>query len=139
MMLVMLIDSPAGFRLHARIGQRLPLLAGASGRVMAAFGRLDESEIRQQFPTVRWAHPPRLAEFVQQIRKAAKTGWSIDEDQYMAGALSVAAPIFNQEGTLRGAVCATMLRGQHDRATVKAIGLEVKKLGDGFTANHPID
>lgn len=138
-MLVLLVDRPTGFRLHARIGQRLPLLAGASGRVMAACGGLEETEIRSQFPTVRWGRPLSISEFLEDVRKVHKTGWAIDDDLYLPGATSVAAPIYNLQGTLRATLSATMLRGQHDRKTVKEIALEVKKLADAFTTNHPID
>lgn len=134
MMLVSIIDSTAAVRIHLRLGQRLPLLIGASGRVMAAFGGLEEAEIRRQFDQLKWGRPIPIEEYLAQVDKARKSGTAIDDGKYIPGMYTVAAPIFNPEGRLRGVVAAAMFRGQHDKDATRKIIAEVKRLGDVFSS-----
>lgn len=134
MMLVSIIDSTAAVRIHLRLGQRLPLLIGASGRVMAAFGSLDETEIRRQFDQLKWGKPISIDEYLTQVDKVRKTGTAVDDGKYIPGMYTIAAPIFNLEGRLRGVVAAAMFRGQHDKETIRRLTAEVKQVGKEFSA-----
>lgn len=137
MMLVYVNDSYGPLRVPFHLGQRLPLLIGAGGRIMAAFGGVEESDIRKRFKQLRWNRPIKIDEYLRQVRRARKNGWSIDDGNYMSAVWSVAAPIFNEQGTLRGTVTATSLRGQHNKATEKQIITEVQRLANEITQGIP--
>ncbi len=137
LMLVHAVDSGAAVRLHVRLSQRLPLLIGASGRVMAAFGGVDEAEIRRRFPLLRWARPIDVEDYLAQVEKVRERGWAIDEGNHVAGTTSVAAPIFNVTGTIRAALVGTMLTGQHDKKATQKIAAEVVRLAEAFTRGDP--
>jgi len=136
-MLVHIIDSAAAVRLHVRLSQRLPLLIGANGRIMAAFGGLDEDQIRQRYSALKWARPVGIEDYLAQVGKAREKGWAIDEGNHVAGIYSVAAPIFNTARIIRGTLVATMLMGQHDKKTTQKIVAEVARLADAFTHLDP--
>jgi len=136
-MLVHIVDSATAVRIHLRLSQRLPLLIGAGGRIMGAFGGLDEAEIKRRFPLLRWSRPVDLKTYLAQVKAAHEKGWAIDEGNHVAGLLSIAAPIFNAEHTLRGFLVATMLVGQHDKKTTQKITAEVVRLAQGFTHGGP--
>jgi DNA-binding IclR family transcriptional regulator len=137
MMLVAIADSPATIRIHLRLGQRLPLLIGAAGRVMAAFGSITDKEIRKRFSELEWNRGPTVDAYLAQVAKARKNGWAADEGSYVTGVHSVAAPIFNREGTLRGVAVASMFRGQHNPATVKEVIDDIRKLADSIGSLAP--
>jgi DNA-binding IclR family transcriptional regulator len=137
LMLVHVVEGGAAVRLHVRLSQRLPLLIGASGRVMAAFGGVDAAEIRQRFPLLKWARPIAVEDYLAQVDKAREKGWAADEGNHVAGTTSFAAPIFNVTGTIRAALVATMLTGQHDKKTALKVAAEVVRLADAFTRGDP--
>lgn len=136
-MLVHIVESGAAVRLHVRLSQRLPLLVGANGRVMAAFGGLDEDEIRERFPLLKWSRPVDIEDYLAQVAKAREKGWAVDEGNHVAGTWSVAAPIFNTAGIIRGTLVATTVTGQHDKKTTQKIVAEVVRLADAFTHIDP--
>lgn len=136
MMLVSIADSNAAVRIHLRQGQRFPLLIGASGRVMAAFGGIEEAEIRRRFPGLKWNRPVTVEDYLKQIEKTRKTGWAIDDGNFVAGMVTVAVPIYNEANTLRGVVSAAMFRGQHDKATIKKIVDELKAYSTALTTGQ---
>ena len=133
MMLVALAESSAAVRIHLHLGHRLPLLIGATGRVMCAFGKLDEDQIAQQFSRLKWSRKVTLEQYQRQIKRVRRNGWSVDDGDFITGIYSTAAPIFNPEGTLRGTVSSSMLRGQHDKTTTEQLIAQVKQLADTFT------
>jgi len=136
-MLVHIVDSAAAIRLHVRLSQRLPLLIGANGRVMTAFGGLDEDEIRERFPALKWAKPVGIEDYLAQVARAREKGWAVDEGTHVAGTWSAAAPIFNASKIIRGTLVATMVSGQHDKKTTQKIVSEVVRLADAFTHLDP--
>jgi DNA-binding IclR family transcriptional regulator len=136
-MLVHIVDSATAVRIHLRLSQRLPLLIGAGGRVMAAFGNIEDAEIKQRFPALRWSRQIDLKTYLAQVETVREKGWAVDEGNHVAGLLSMAAPIFNAEHTLRGFLAATMLIGQHDKKTTQKITAEVVRLAQGFTHGGP--
>lgn len=136
MMLVAIADSNAAVHINLRLGQRLPLLLGASGRIMAAFGGLSDAEIRRRVGRLKWSRPLTPAQYLTQVHGARKVGWAADDGNYVSGMQTVAAPIFNQAATLRGVVAAAMFRGQHERKTVKLIVDEVRTLARGISTGN---
>ena len=133
MMLVSLIDSSAAVRIHLHLGHRLPLLIGAAGRVMGAFGKFDEDQIAERFSRLQWSRVVSLEQYLRQVKRVRRNGWAVDDGDFVTGIYSTAAPIFNPESTLRGAVSASMLRGLHDKTTTEQLIAEVRRLADSFT------
>jgi len=119
--------SRSDLRIHMGVGQRLPMLMGASGRLATANARLDRTEAQEVFQKLRWARPISFEAYWREVRLAEKNGWAVDDGYFSQGILSVAAPVFNHDGHLEYSVSAVMFRGQRDDAGVSALGQELKK------------
>jgi len=119
--------SRSDLRIHMGVGQRLPLLMGASGRLATANANLDKSEAQEVFRKLRWARPISFEAYWREVRLAEKNGWSVDDGYFSQGILSVAAPVFNHDGHLEYSVSAVMFRGQRDEKGVNALGEELKR------------
>lgn len=127
MVLTQVAESDQVMRIRMGVGQRLPLLIGAMGRVAGAFGGMDEGEMRRRFEALRWQHPLSFPEFLEQVAETRARGWALDEGQYVLGVTTLSAPVA-ASGAL-SAISATMFTGQHDGAAMARIGGELARLG----------
>lgn len=132
-MLVWLVESPTAVRIMLRLGQRLPLLIGANGRIMSAFSGLTEEEIAKRFRLLRWHAPMSLQQYMIEVAQARKNGYAIDSGVFVRGALGIAAPVFERDRTVRSVVSSTSFVGQHDKAEVHTIAAEIKRLASDIT------
>ncbi|MBM6577836.1 IclR family transcriptional regulator [Microvirga sp. SRT01] len=108
-MMLILEALPAGnVSIKMNIGQRLPLLIGAAGRLMAAFTRLSEAELRQQFRTLRLEQPMTFKEFQADVEQTIARGYAVDESHFFVGTSSVAVPVLNSENEATFALTATV-------------------------------
>jgi DNA-binding IclR family transcriptional regulator len=114
-------ESDAAMRIQMEIGQRVPLLVGAMGRLVAAHSGRSEAELRRLFREVRWQNPLTFESFLSQARKARRTGWAIDDGQVSSGTVTVSAPVFDRNGSFNMACSGTMFKGQHDSDRVKKV------------------
>ena len=106
--IVVVATSQAGnnFQISAQIGSRFPALISATGRCIAAFGDIDEEEIKSRFDTLRWDVPPSWTEWKSQVDDTRKRGIAIDAGNYIAGVTVLAAPVWNGRGKLSHALVA---------------------------------
>jgi DNA-binding IclR family transcriptional regulator len=101
------IESPQGLRVFAQVGRRMPWHAGSSGKVILAYLPADEQEHIleadhfEKFTPSTITAPNALRETLGQIRRDGYYVGTHDLDEH---ALGVAAPVFDHEGNVRGAV-----------------------------------
>jgi DNA-binding IclR family transcriptional regulator len=74
-------------------GQRVPLLAGASGRLIGATHDMPESTLRELFGRVRWQRPLSYEQWQTQVQEAHACGFGIDEGWSRPGITMIAVPI----------------------------------------------
>ena len=110
--LVALVDGIADLRVHMRLGQRMPLLIGAVGRVMAAYSGLSEHEIRRRFAQLRWQGSIGFREYMTQTREGAQRGFMVDGSNHVSGVVTVAAPVFAAGRSVPMALAASMFDNQ---------------------------
>lgn len=120
--------SPGDLRIDMAVGQRLPLLMGASGRLFAAQLGLDDTRLRAAFDKVRWARPLGFDEYRQQVADARELGWSVDDGYFSAGIMAAAAPVLDRAGATAYAISAVTFRGQYDREQMEKLGEQLRKL-----------
>jgi DNA-binding IclR family transcriptional regulator len=77
-------------------GTRLPLLAGATGKVFLS--QLDEikvKEIVQRMGLVRYTSKSinDMRRFISEVEQARERGYAIDDEEYLIGVRAIAAPI----------------------------------------------
>jgi len=125
MLLVLVENSSADLQIHLRTGQRLPLLLGATGRVVASHLGLTKLEIRERFRALRWARRLSFEEYWRDVQVAAVRGWAVDDGCFGAGTTTVAAPVFDSAGRVSHSLVAIMFRSQHDQATMKRMARDL--------------
>lgn len=127
-MLIGYSESEAATRIHLRVGHRVPLLAGASGRCIAALRNLSKAEIEKAFKTIQWENPLTLSEYMAQVEFAKTHGWAIDSNYSFRGVTTIATAIPNAAGDARYMLHCTMFSGQYPHETITAIGQDLVAL-----------
>lgn len=126
--------SPSDLRIDMAVGQRLPILMGASGRLFAAHMKLDIPTMQAAFNKVRWARPLSFDEYLAQVALARECGWAIDDGYFSAGIQTIAAPIRERNTGIAATLSAVMFRGQHPSEDLKKIGEAVRKLANKLSS-----
>jgi DNA-binding IclR family transcriptional regulator len=118
--------SPSGgFRIHMGEGQRLPVYAGATGRLFAAFSGASKEDVEAAFRKVRWGRPLSFEAFWRESRAAKKNGWAVDDGNFAQGVLIIDAPVFDREGDIAYSVSTVTFRTQQDEAMISRIGKDL--------------
>jgi len=86
-------ESNARMRIQLADGQRQPLGGGAVGRALAAAQHLDDSELARRHAEVRWQRPMPLTRYIQDVRKAEREGYAIDDSVAFPGVCSIAVAL----------------------------------------------
>jgi IclR family transcriptional regulator, acetate operon repressor len=132
-LLISIAETEASIRIHLTMGQRLPHLAGAVGRCVAAHRTFAPGEFGRIFSKMRLDQPISQDDYLKEIGLARKRGFSIDAGCYMQGVTSVAAPIMDSHGGLAFCLSATMFSGQHPKKDLPVIGEELRLLAGRAT------
>jgi DNA-binding IclR family transcriptional regulator len=127
--LVGFTESTTAPRTHLTFGQRVPLLAGASGRCVAAHLHLSLDQLKRRFEGLRWEAAPTITEFLAQVDEARSRGWAIDTDQAHRGITTLSAPLRDLTGSVRYTLTATMFTGR-SKAEIEAIAAELVRLAN---------
>ncbi len=130
--LVAAAESDAPVRIHARAGTRMPLLLGASGRVIAAHAGLSRAELKQRFSELRLVRPLDFETYLEQLDEARRLGWAIDDGYVFPGTVTCAAPVFGVGGTVEFSCSAILFNGQYDVQRVAAIAADLRQIGRTF-------
>lgn len=131
--LVAVEHNSGDFRIHMGEGQRLPMLMGATGRLVAAFCDMSKSEVETSFNKLRWGHPLSFDSYWRGVRAARKNGWAVDDGDFSQGVLIIDAPVFNREGVLSYTISTVSFRGQQDDAAIARIGKDLVARASAMT------
>lgn len=122
LVLVEIAESSGATRIHMTLGQRLPRHIGAMGRCLAARDGLTLEAVSEIIPRLRWQSQPAPERFFEDMRLAARRGWSVDEGNYFRGVTTVAAPLGVGRESARYCLSSTLFSGQYDSGDVSRIG-----------------
>lgn len=131
--LVCVEHSRSDLRVHMGEGQRLPMLMGATGRLIAANGEMTRQEALEAFEDLRWARRLTFDAYWRGVKQAEKQGWAVDDGYFSQGILAVAAPVFNADTKVEYSIAAVMFRGQKNEAGVNVLGAELLRCTDKLT------
>ena len=115
------LESPEPVRITARVGRRIPLYAGSAGKCMLAFMPSEKCEeiLKQTVLTpltqATFRDKDALRKNLDEIRKE---GCSVSYGEWILEASGVAAPIFNEFGTL---IASLTISGPGQRFTEEKI------------------
>jgi DNA-binding IclR family transcriptional regulator len=121
LVLVASADSDLATRLHMTLGQRLPMLIGAIGRCVGAHSTLSEGQLKEGFAQLRWERTPSFARYKREVAAARRSGWAIDDGDFMRGLTTIAAPVLDRRGAVKYCVANTLFQGQFEQDEVNEL------------------
>lgn len=130
--LVRSISSPTNVRIEMVEGQRLPMMMGATGRLLASQLDLPPKELRAMFRRLRWQRPLNFEDYWAQVEEASARGYSIDDGFYSAGVKSVAVPIADTAGYVGFTLVAILFRTQVDDDAIGGMAAEMQDVAKRF-------
>ncbi|MEJ1974916.1 MAG: helix-turn-helix domain-containing protein [Acetobacteraceae bacterium] len=128
---LVLIDrahSAQAVRVEMRLGMRLPSLAGAVGRCVAAALALPPGELRRRFATLRWQTAPTFDAYQAEVAQAGERGWAIDDGQLYRGLQTVAAIVQDQNRQPRFGISGITIAGQHEPVLLEQLGRDLAQV-----------
>jgi len=128
---LVLIDrahSQTAIRVEIGMGYRLPMMAGAIGRCVAAALPLTATELRRRFAALRWQSPPSFAAYQADVAKARETGWALDDGMLYRGLTTVAALVVDDERRPRFGFSGVSIAGQQTQARLDDLGRDLREL-----------
>jgi DNA-binding IclR family transcriptional regulator len=128
LILIARAESDTPVRIHMSLGQRLPLLSGSVGRVVAGALEMSDEEIVANLDGVRWHTPVSQARFIKDARQVRSRGWAIDNGDFFPGMLSISVPIFDQHGKLQIVCSATALKGQLSKVDQARLAEDLRRI-----------
>ena len=91
-----MVESHHEMKITSPPGTRLPLIAGATGKVfLSQFEEKKAKEVIQRMGLVRFTSKSIVDQkkFFKEIEEAKKKGYAVDDEEYMLGVRAIAAPI----------------------------------------------
>lgn len=131
--LVKSVSSPADVHIAMAEGQRLPIMMGATGRVLAPHLGLTKKDLKGAFKALRWQTPLTFEDYWSQVEAAEQRGWSSDEGYFTRGVHTIAAPVLDRAGEVAFTVTAVMLIGQHDVSVINELGAALQAAGQSLS------
>lgn len=135
LILVGFAENSRATRIHMTVGQRLPMLAGASGRCIASALSLSSGEIEERFARLRWDNPPSFRTYLRQVAEAGRQGWALDDGAFLAGVTTVSVAILDSRKHPTFLIGASFFRGQRPDSEFARIGGELKDLAEQVTGS----
>ena len=136
------LESPQGIRMVTRIGRRLPLYAGSAGKAILAFLPPERQEEiidglpLEPFTPKTFTDPTVLR---KELKKVRAQGCAISFGEWIADAAGVAAPIFNQDGNVIGALSISGPASRFNKETVALFCSEVKRFASHISLQMGFD
>jgi DNA-binding IclR family transcriptional regulator len=99
-------------QVSAPVGRRIPLTAGAVGKVFLAYA--DERERTEHLDRLPRFTPRSIADraaYEAELRSVRHRGYALDDQEYLDGVRAAAAPVLNAQGGLAAVLLAVGLAG----------------------------
>jgi IclR family transcriptional regulator, KDG regulon repressor len=101
------VNSPWSIRYSVSEGQRIPLPAGAGGKILIAFGpnALQQKLLQAgMIPLSRHEHVPGIDSFERDMAVIRENGYAVSTGERVPDSRAVAAPVFDAHNILTGAL-----------------------------------
>lgn len=113
-------------RIEMRLGARVPMLAGAIGRSVAAATRTPVADLRLSFAKLRWQTPLRFEDFMADVERASEDGFGLDFDHWTRGVHAVGSVILDRSGLPGLAIGGLAIAGQLSVEELRKLGAELR-------------
>ncbi len=128
------VESNSELKITAPVGARLPLLAGAVGKVLLS--RMEEEQAaglvrRRGLSVYTQKTTVDPDEYMKEIRQVRKRGYATDDEEYIPGVRDVAAPVW-EESHVMAAIWAVGFKASLDGEKMKDLSAETRKAADAI-------
>lgn len=131
MELLLVATSKRAVNIQMPIGQRLPMLVGGMGRIMALEGGLSDDQRREIFAEISWQRPLSFSALMAQARQARRQGWGIDDGYLNRSVTAIAVPVRVHKPPspepIEYVCSATMFRHQYARVVLGDIAAALQE------------
>lgn len=124
-----IVESMQDLKITSPVGTRIPLLAGAAGKVFLSCMTDEKAErIVRERGLVRFTDntvtdPER---YLMQVREVRARGYATDDEEYIAGVRAVASPIVAEDG-LASAIWVVGFKTRMDARKMKLVTRETRR------------
>lgn len=130
------VDSPDDIKVSSEMGMKIPLIAGAGGKVLLS--QLSETQLEEIFsksslPRFTPSTCTNLKRLSQMIQKARQEHFALDDEEYIEGIRALAIPLKVGRPDLQAAIWVVGLKSQvtdekiiEYRALLKKIGARIE-------------
>ena len=97
------VDSPIEIKVSSEVGMRIPLLAGATGKVFLA--QMPDDKVvellgRKELKAYTSRSCTDPVKYLQTVREVRRQGFALDDEEYIEGIRAIAVPLRTISGTL---------------------------------------
>ena len=134
-----IVESTKDLKITAPIGTRIPLLAGAIGKVFLASIPRDQAEKLARPKALRRYTDNTItdpARFLLEVEQARRDGYALDHEEYIPGVRAVAAPIGNG-GRKLSAVWVVGFTPSMDKENMERIAQETRRTAEAIGRSMP--
>ncbi len=133
MVVAALARSKLDLSIHVNIGSHFPALISATGRCVAAQSNWDLHELERRFKKLHWQQSPEFETWLAEVDAARRDGYAIDDGNYIAGIIVVAALLIRTAGAPTRAVVAVGLAAQLDDSRQQELAQRLRNTADNLT------
>ena len=130
------IESPHVFRLASHVGMRRPIYSTALGKALVAFLPEEERKRVLSIQSFQSLTPHTIANadlLEEELEKTRRRGYAIDEEESVAGARCVSAPVLNYRQEPLAAISVAGPTTRFSRDKIPVIAGAVKKAADAIS------
>jgi IclR family KDG regulon transcriptional repressor len=109
------VDTPFDIKIASETGMRIPLLAGAGGKVLLSQlsdGEIDKILSEEKLREFTPASCTNKRQYKEMLRKARKEGFALDDEEYIEGIRALAVPLRLHRGHVVAALWIVGLKNQ---------------------------
>ncbi|WP_256330387.1 IclR family transcriptional regulator [Variovorax sp. YR216] len=127
-----LARSRGPFRLYVEVGSRVPALTSATGRIVAHYAGLSDSELARQFKSLHWENPPLFETWLKEVKAVQRKGFAIDRGNYISGISVLAVPILDAHRRVTHAIAALGVADTLTASKVQALATDMQEEAAGL-------
>jgi len=128
-----LARSKGPFRLYVEVGSRVPALTSATGRLVAHYAGLSDSELRRGFKSLNWENPPSFDTWSKEVKAVEQKGFAVDRGNYINGISVLAVPILDSQRRIGHALAALGLADTLTASTLRSLAADMQVEAAGLS------
>ena len=125
----------ATMRVSAQVGRRIPLVAGAGGKIFLAWTEgCSLDGVLDRLPRYTSKTIVDRTAYEAELRTVRRLGYALDDGEYLEGVRAAAGPVFDARGALCAALVAVGLAGSLSAERLRPVAEATARAGESISA-----